>query len=60
MGATYMECSSKEMIGVEEIFDKAVTLAVGDEYRQRPEPGRPTSQFPVGGKKKKKSSCKFL
>lgn len=31
MGATYMECSSKEMTGVAEIFDVAVRLAVGEE-----------------------------
>lgn len=33
MGAYYMECSSKEMDGVEEIFDRAIEIAVGDEYK---------------------------
>ncbi|KAJ4379765.1 RHO4 protein [Didymella sp. IMI 355093] len=33
MGAMYMECSSKEQDGVEEIFDTAVTIAVGDEWK---------------------------
>lgn len=28
-----MECSSKEMDGVEEIFDRAIEIAVGDEYK---------------------------
>jgi Ras homolog gene family, member A len=34
MGAVYMECSSKEKDGVEEIFDMAVEMAVGDEYKE--------------------------
>ena len=33
MGAYYMECSSKEMDGVEDIFDRAIEIAVGDEYK---------------------------
>ena len=33
MGALYMECSSKEQDGVEDIFDTAVTIAVGDEWK---------------------------
>ncbi|KAF1810403.1 ras-domain-containing protein [Eremomyces bilateralis CBS 781.70] len=37
MGATYMECSSKEMTGVAEIFDVAVRLAVGEEDAGGPE-----------------------
>lgn len=60
MGALYMECSSKEQDGVEDIFDMAVTLAVADEQKE-PEtsaPSRPA--FPTGGKKKKRSGCKIL
>ncbi|KAB8342761.1 hypothetical protein FH972_022359 [Carpinus fangiana] len=34
MGAHYMECSSKEMQGVDEIFNRAITIAVGDESRR--------------------------
>ncbi|KAI9836461.1 MAG: hypothetical protein M1819_001493 [Sarea resinae] len=34
MGATYCECSSKEMNGVDDIFDLAVTMAVGVEERK--------------------------
>lgn len=74
MGALYMECSSKERIGVEEIFDQAVVLAVGDEYKPVEEPrssraGRSSTQArmqnaPPGGfktlPKKKKKSCKIL
>ena len=59
MGATYMECSSKEQDGVEEIFDAAVTMAVGDEYKEPVQPdGAPRPAF--GGKKPKKSKCKIL
>ncbi|KAF2103125.1 ras-domain-containing protein [Rhizodiscina lignyota] len=35
MGAKYMECSSKEMEGVEEIFDTAVTMAVEAEEESK-------------------------
>ena len=67
MGALYMECSSKEQDGVEEIFDTAVTMAVGDEYKTPDETTAAASSrasgpaFPLGGKKKKKrSGCKVL
>jgi Ras family protein A len=46
MGAMYMECSSKEQDGVEEIFDTAVTIAVGDEWKTPETPShtsRPTA-----------------
>ena len=67
MGAEYMECSSKEQDGVEEIFDFAVTMAVGDEWRETEETRTgtssgsraPRSAF-AGGKKPKKKSCKIL
>ncbi|KAI9744910.1 MAG: Rho GTPase [Claussenomyces sp. TS43310] len=61
MGAQYMECSSKDMQGVDEIFDQAILTVVGnDRSNQQPEPsqtGKP-SQFPV--MKKKKRNCRFL
>ncbi|CBX93764.1 hypothetical protein IAQ61_003651 [Plenodomus lingam] len=67
MGAMYMECSSKEQDGVEEIFDMAVTMAVGDEYKSTEETkqipmsrGGTTPAFVPGGKKKKRSGCKVL
>jgi GTPase SAR1 family protein len=63
MGAVYMECSSKEQDGVEEIFDMAVTMAVGDEYKEieaPAKPGAPRSAPFAGGKKPKKKSCKIL
>ena len=74
MGATYMECSSKEQDGVEDIFDAAVTMAVGDEYKHRHAgagtgankgagraPGDALRPPPfAGGKKPKKRSCRIL
>jgi Ras family protein A len=33
MGAQYMECSSKEMVGVDEIFDKAILTVVANDRR---------------------------
>ncbi|KAI1476503.1 hypothetical protein K445DRAFT_15211 [Daldinia sp. EC12] len=33
MGAQYMECSSKEMTGVDEIFDKAIQTVVANDKR---------------------------
>jgi Ras family protein A len=69
MGAAYMECSSKEQDGVEEIFDMAVTMAVGEEHREQEASratntssrGNTSSTFPAGvGKKKKRSGCKVL
>jgi Ras family protein A len=69
MGAAYMECSSKEQDGVEEIFDMAVTMAVGEEHKEQEErrvgtatsSRGNTSAFPAGGgKKKKRSGCKVL
>ncbi|KAJ4332822.1 RHO4 protein [Didymella glomerata] len=73
MGAMYMECSSKEQDGVEEIFDTAVTIAVGDEWKT-PETPSHTSRPTAAGhhrtistmsdlpKKKKKGSkgCTIL
>lgn len=67
MGAVYMECSSKEQDGVEDIFDMAVTMAVGDEYKTPEETKMPastrgtTAAFPPAGKKKKKrTGCQVL
>jgi Ras family protein A len=69
MGAMYMECSSKEQDGVEEIFDLAVTMAVGDEYKtpEQLKSSQPSAQRGnaealaiAGGKKKKRGGCKVL
>lgn len=67
MGARYMECSSKEMTGVEEIFTEAInTVVVNDRSNQQTTtssngpPGTSGSQGGVMIPKKKKRSCRFL
>ncbi|KAJ9632348.1 RHO4 protein [Taxawa tesnikishii (nom. ined.)] len=70
MGAHYMECSSKEMTGVHEIFETAINTVVAEsegvtyssQSPSKPGPSgarAPASTAPVP-KKKKKSSCKIL
>lgn len=64
MGARYMECSSKEMVGVDEIFEVAInTVVANDKSNQRQEPaaaasGAQNTQYPVV--RKKKRNCRFL
>lgn len=68
MGARYVECSSKEMIGVTEIFDMAVTIAVGadqDDHNGKGFAGGMglTGRFPSGGSRgsrRKRNVCKIL
>ena len=67
MGATYVECSSKEMTGVQEIFDLAVDTAVGRETQmkerrqtQQPFGGKGTNAGAVREKKSKKRECRIL
>ncbi|EEP75492.1 protein rho4 [Uncinocarpus reesii 1704] len=60
MGAQYVECSSKEMRGVDEVFELAVNTAVGieeDNWDSREGGSRPLG---AGGKKIKKRTCKIL
>ncbi|KAI9640621.1 RHO4 protein [Ciborinia camelliae] len=65
MGARYMECSSKEMTGVEEIFTEAInTVVVNDRSNQQTTssngpPGTSGSQGVIIPKKKKRN-CRFL
>lgn len=64
MGAKYMECSSKEMTGVHEIFDTAIDVTVrGQDVAAEPSSGssssRPgTSAMPA--RKKKSKMCSIL
>lgn len=62
MGALYVECSSKEMKGVDEVFELAVHTAVSAEERQWDgdnSGGRSGQGF--GGKRKiRKRNCKLL
>lgn len=55
MGATYVECSSKQMIGVDEVFELAVNTVIDIE-----ESASKDSSRGKGGKKVKKRSCKIL
>jgi Ras homolog gene family, member A len=71
MNAQYMECSSREMRGVDEIFDRAIlTVVANDRKNQMPAAtssagyggaeGR-FSSMPGGGvPKRKKRKCQFL
>jgi Ras family protein A len=64
MGARYMECSSKEMVGVDEIFEQAIhTVVNNDRSNQQQSRGAQSSQGGQqsgGGIKRKKRSCKIL
>jgi GTPase SAR1 family protein len=63
MGAVYMECSAKERIGIEEIFDKAIIMAVGEEQKEEGEvvvSGRRSGYNGGNSRRKKSKGCKFL
>ena len=65
MNATYMECSSKEMTGVEDIFNRAITVTVGEEEKRKAELQAPAKGGGGGGgggpaKRKKNRSCMIL
>ena len=56
-----MECSSKEMDGVEEIFDIAInTVVENDESNAPAQPQNGGSGQPGGVRKRKKRNCRFL
>jgi len=62
MGAMYLECSSKEMSGVDEIFEQAINIVVAnDESNRQVSLSGPNAQgVPFGGIRKKKRTCRFL
>lgn len=64
MGALYMECSSKEMSGVHDIFDKAIDIAVRGQDDLAEGAAAPGSSSNGGAgmpvKRKKRSNCKIL
>ncbi|ROV89096.1 hypothetical protein VMCG_09876 [Cytospora schulzeri] len=71
MNAQYMECSSKEMKGVDEIFEQAITTVVSNDRKtleMQAAHGQPSSKdshrnsgIPgAGGVRKKKRKCNFL
>jgi len=61
MGARYMECSSKEMEGVEEIFEIAINTVVENDESNAPAlPQKDGPGQPSGMRKRKKRNCRFL
>ncbi|EEH41966.1 GTP-binding protein RHO4 [Paracoccidioides lutzii Pb01] len=63
MGATYVECSSKEMRGVDEVFELAVNTAVSIEEDWNSRGVGPNGGTGIGGgsrKRAKKRTCKLL
>ena len=62
MGATYVECSSKEMYGVTEIFDMAVNMTVNIEDEASAAASAPStrSRYPSSGSRRKRNACKIL
>lgn len=63
MGARYMECSSKEMTGVDEIFISAINTVVQNDKSNQQQQSTPSSSGggqQGGGMRKKKRSCKIL
>lgn len=68
MGAQYMECSSREIIGVDEIFERAILTVVAND-RKNAEPSATSTQRTGNGNssipgmvapKKKKRRCGML
>jgi Ras family protein A len=57
MGARYMECSSKEMTGVDEIFLEAINI--DPSTKKRRQEATPSGQS-GSMRKKKKRTCKIL
>lgn len=71
MGARYMECSSKEMDGVDEIFEKALDIVVSNDRSNVSNHRHTDSRASVGNFgggsggdglviKRKKRKCNFL
>lgn len=64
MGAKYMECSSKEMTGVHEIFDTAIDITVrGQDVAAAPGSSAglsKTGNAAIPARKKKSKMCSIL
>ena len=66
MGAMYVECSSKEMTGVHEVFELAVNTVIGMEERGYSEAVQGKSHSSIGNRggvrktKVKKRTCRML
>lgn len=61
MGAKYMECSSKEMTGVHDIFDTAIDITVrGQEVTPDSRPSSKPGQPAMPARKKRSKMCTIL
>jgi GTPase SAR1 family protein len=61
MGARYMECSSKEMTGVHEIFDTAIDVTVrGQDVATDSTSSSNSGSVAVPARKKKSKMCSIL
>lgn len=67
MDAQYMECSSKEMLGVDEIFERAILTIVANDRRNVESAAAARQAAHSDGKplppikaKKKKTKCQIL
>jgi Ras family protein A len=61
MNATYMECSAKERIGIDDIFDSAIVLATGDEeYEEAGPNGNNKGGMVKSRRKRARKACKIL
>ena len=57
MNARYMECSSREMKGVDEVFETAIDTAIVEEMAVKQQS---QESMGYGGGRKKKRSCKIF
>lgn len=60
MGAMYMECSSKEMTGVHEIFETAIDTAVRGREEEEVHGGSAMGRSGAPANRKKKTKCTIL
>lgn len=64
MKAGYMECSAKKMIGVDEIFLRAINTVVANDPSNQVQQSSRTKSGPsddgIVRKKKKKAMCRIL
>jgi Ras family protein A len=62
MGAVYMECSAKERIGIDDIFDSAIVLATGEEEdgENLGPDGSSKGGQSKGRRKRVRKACKIL
>ncbi len=60
MSARYMECSSKEMTGVDEIFAEAINTVVANDRSNQQQESDIGGTGHYGGARRKKRNCRFL